>query len=214
MEPVRFIGFIVRRRRLQGDPPGHVAESLFQIVGQIFTGQPFQRIQAQATQHGQPVSEQLFEQDQLIADHARVSEGGLVGGVVLHGKYCALRNRPCMCDMTPIRVRNRPHPGPSPETNATGSHNNTRIARVRIAGRHRPAWGFKQPCSYTYNAPMNQAIVFDTHRFVERLTENGFSKQQAEVLADEQVNLLNGNPATKTDLSQVEARLKGESFAG
>ena len=57
---------------------------------------------------------------------------------------------------------------------------------------------------------MNQAIVFDTHRFVERLTGNGFSKQQAEVLADEQVNLLDGNLATKTDLAQVEAGLKVE----
>ena len=117
MEPVRFIGFIVRRRRLQGDPPGHVAESLFQIVGQILTGQPFQRIQTQATQHGQLVSDQLFEQDQLIADHARMGEGGLVGGVVLHGDHCALRNRSRICDMTPIRVRNGPRP--SPKNNAT-----------------------------------------------------------------------------------------------
>ena len=55
--------------------------------------------------------------------------------------------------------------------------------------------------------PMSEAIAFDTHRFVKRLSENGFTEQQAEVLADEQVQLLNSNLATKAALFQVRADL-------
>lgn len=47
---------------------------------------------------------------------------------------------------------------------------------------------------------MSGAIAFDTHRFVKRLTETGFTEAQAEALADEQVNLLNSNLATKQDI--------------
>ena len=47
---------------------------------------------------------------------------------------------------------------------------------------------------------MGGAIAFDTHRFVKRLTETGFTEAQAEALADEQVNLLNSNLATKQDI--------------
>ena len=54
---------------------------------------------------------------------------------------------------------------------------------------------------------MNEAIAFDTHRFVKRLTDTGFTEAQAEVLADEQVNLLNSNLATKQDLESVKADL-------
>ena len=52
------------------------------------------------------------------------------------------------------------------------------------------------------------AIAFDTHRFVKRLTDAGMEERQAEVLADEQVALLNTNLATKTELGAVEARLQ------
>ena len=54
---------------------------------------------------------------------------------------------------------------------------------------------------------MSEAIAFDTHRFVKRLTETGFTEAQAEVLADEQVNLLNSNLATKQDLEALKADL-------
>ena len=50
---------------------------------------------------------------------------------------------------------------------------------------------------------MSEAIAFDTHRFVKRLTENGFTEQQAEVLADEQVHLLNSNLATQADVAAI-----------
>ncbi len=50
---------------------------------------------------------------------------------------------------------------------------------------------------------MSEAIAFDTHRFVKHLTENGFTEQQAEVLADEQVHLLNTNLATQADIATV-----------
>ena len=55
---------------------------------------------------------------------------------------------------------------------------------------------------------MSEAIAFDTHRFVKRLTDNGFTEAQAEALADEQVNLLNSNLATKQDLLKLEAATK------
>ena len=55
---------------------------------------------------------------------------------------------------------------------------------------------------------MSEAIAFDTHRFVKRLTDTGFTEAQAEALADEQVNLLNSNLATKHDLEAVKADLE------
>ena len=55
---------------------------------------------------------------------------------------------------------------------------------------------------------MGGVVTFDTHRFVKRLTDNGFSNQQAEVLADEQVNLLNSNLATKTDILITHAEIE------
>ena len=57
---------------------------------------------------------------------------------------------------------------------------------------------------------MTGAIAFDTHRFVKRLTDSGFTEKQAETLAEEHVALLNDNLATKTDLADVEARLKAD----
>ncbi len=55
---------------------------------------------------------------------------------------------------------------------------------------------------------MSEPIAFDTHRFVKRLTENGFTEAQAEALADEQVNLLNSNLATKQNLLELGAATK------
>ena len=52
---------------------------------------------------------------------------------------------------------------------------------------------------------MAEAIAFDTHRFVKRLTESGFTEKQAETLAEEHVALLNANLATKADIARVEA---------
>ncbi len=55
---------------------------------------------------------------------------------------------------------------------------------------------------------MSEAIAFDTHRFVKRLTECGFTERQAETLADEHVGLLNANLATKTDIAEVKAEIQ------
>jgi len=55
---------------------------------------------------------------------------------------------------------------------------------------------------------MSEAIAFDTHRFVKHLTENGFTEQQAEVLADEQVHLLNSNLATQADIAGVQREIE------
>lgn len=51
---------------------------------------------------------------------------------------------------------------------------------------------------------MSDAIAFDTYKFVKHLTEKGFTEEQAEALAIEQVNLLNSNLATKTDIAIVQ----------
>ena len=50
---------------------------------------------------------------------------------------------------------------------------------------------------------MSEAIAFDTHRFVKRLTESGFTEKQAETPAEEHVALLNGNLATKADIETL-----------
>ncbi len=57
---------------------------------------------------------------------------------------------------------------------------------------------------------MNEAIAFDTHRYIKHLTQTGFTEEQAEALAEEQVLLLNTNLVTKNDLAQVEAGLKAD----
>ena len=56
-----------------------------------------------------------------------------------------------------------------------------------------------------YDRSMAEAIAFDTHRFVKRLTESGFTEKQAETLAEEHVALLNANLATKADVAAVKA---------
>ena len=57
---------------------------------------------------------------------------------------------------------------------------------------------------------MNEAIAFDTHQFVKRLTAHGFTEEQAEVLAAEQVNLLNNNLATKVDIEALRQATKAD----
>ncbi len=52
---------------------------------------------------------------------------------------------------------------------------------------------------------MTEAIAFDTHRFVKRLTDSGFTEKQAETLAEEHVALLNANLATKADVAAIHA---------
>ncbi len=53
-----------------------------------------------------------------------------------------------------------------------------------------------------------EAIPFDTHRFVQNLVANGFTEKQAEVLAYEQINLLNSNLATKADMAAVNYEIE------
>ena len=60
------------------------------------------------------------------------------------------------------------------------------------------------------NDLMTETIAFDTHRFVKRLTKNGFSEQQAETLAEEQVALINTNLATKTDVEALRLATKAD----
>jgi hypothetical protein len=50
--------------------------------------------------------------------------------------------------------------------------------------------------------------VFDTHTFVKRLTAAGMPEAQAEVLADEQVRLIDDRLATKKDIAKRQAATK------
>ena len=55
---------------------------------------------------------------------------------------------------------------------------------------------------------MSEAIHFDTHKFVKRMTETGMSEATAEALADEQLRLIQGELATKRDLEEFRAATK------
>lgn len=50
-------------------------------------------------------------------------------------------------------------------------------------------------------------LIFDTHKFIKRLTEAGMPLGQAEVLADEQTNLIDERLATKDGLKMMGLRL-------
>ena len=60
------------------------------------------------------------------------------------------------------------------------------------------------PVRASYDRRMKDAIAFDTHRFVKRLSESGFTEKQAETLAAEHVALLDADLATKADLAAVK----------
>ena len=52
------------------------------------------------------------------------------------------------------------------------------------------------------------AIAFDTHRFVKRLTEAGMPEAQAEILADEQARVIDERLATKQDIEALKVATK------
>jgi uncharacterized membrane protein YqiK len=54
------------------------------------------------------------------------------------------------------------------------------------------------------------ALAFDTHAFVKRLVAAGMPEQQAEVLADQQANLIDEKLTTKDDLAKTEHALKAD----
>ncbi|MCY3729213.1 MAG: hypothetical protein OXF97_09515 [Nitrospira sp.] len=63
---------------------------------------------------------------------------------------------------------------------------------------------------------MSDTIIFDTHRFVKRMTDAGMASPIAEALADEYTQLLERNLSTKQDIARLEgttrqdiARLEG-----
>jgi hypothetical protein len=54
------------------------------------------------------------------------------------------------------------------------------------------------------------AVLFDTHAFVKRLTAVGMPEAQAEVLADEQARLIDERLATKADFRELGASVKAQ----
>ena len=56
----------------------------------------------------------------------------------------------------------------------------------------------------------SDALAFDTHHFVKRMTAVGMPVQQAEALAESQADLLNTNLATKNELANTESTLKAD----
>ena len=57
---------------------------------------------------------------------------------------------------------------------------------------------------------MDDGIVFDTHRFIKRLVKTGMDERTAEVLAEEQVSLLNSNLATKFSWLKLTCAFQGK----
>ena len=53
--------------------------------------------------------------------------------------------------------------------------------------------------------------LFNTHAFVKRLTAAGMPESQAEILADEQVRLIDERLATKADLANLATKTDLES---
>jgi len=51
-------------------------------------------------------------------------------------------------------------------------------------------------------------IVFDSHAFIKKLIAVGFTEQQAEVLMQEQANLIEDGLATKQDIRELKRELK------
>ena len=43
-------------------------------------------------------------------------------------------------------------------------------------------------------------MIFDTHQFIKRMTDAGFTPTQAEALCDERIKLINNNLATNQDI--------------
>ncbi|WP_117233259.1 DUF1640 domain-containing protein [Vibrio maerlii] len=58
---------------------------------------------------------------------------------------------------------------------------------------------------------MTQAIknnMFDSHLFIKKLVESGMPEKQAEVLAEQQIRILDTQIATRADILQVERNLE------
>lgn len=55
---------------------------------------------------------------------------------------------------------------------------------------------------------MSETIHFDTHKFVKRMTKAGMAEETAEALADEQMQLIQGELATKQDLAKVQHKIE------
>lgn len=51
------------------------------------------------------------------------------------------------------------------------------------------------------------ALIFDTHKFVIKMTKLGMPQPQAEALAESNLELLETKLATKQDLQDLEDRL-------
>ena len=55
---------------------------------------------------------------------------------------------------------------------------------------------------------MSESTMFDTHRYVQELTNAGLADPIAQVIADREARLLKHNLLTKEDLSQLELKFE------
>ena len=51
------------------------------------------------------------------------------------------------------------------------------------------------------------ALIFDTHKFITKMTKVGMPQPQAEALAESNVEVMETTLATKQDLKDIEAKL-------
>ena len=70
----------------------------------------------------------------------------------------------------------------------------------------RAVWKTKDAHPAVGANPLN-AVAFDTHAFIKRLTAVGMPEPQAEALADEQVRLIDDRLATKEDIAKLGAEI-------
>lgn len=52
---------------------------------------------------------------------------------------------------------------------------------------------------------MQSTVTFDTHAYVKRLRSVGFTEEQSEVFADEQIKLIEARLASKQDIRELDA---------
>ena len=55
---------------------------------------------------------------------------------------------------------------------------------------------------------MSDSVIFDTHRYVQELTNAGLADPIAQVIADREARLLEHNLLTKEDLKKLELKIE------
>ena len=55
---------------------------------------------------------------------------------------------------------------------------------------------------------MKDTVIFDTHRVIKRFISVGFTEEQAEVVCEEQKEIIESNLATKQDITEIHFKIE------